>query len=404
VFSAHVIPAVLMFCPSLMGQQDKDELIQNLLSRVEVLEREVASLRSGSGSSAPQNSLAQQPTIATTVTAPPAGSADASDQQGGRFTLRGFADVDFLANQDGNRLKRFAVGELDLFATVWISPKVNVLMETDFDADRQVETGNVPISLERFLLQYKPNELLNVDLGAFRTAVGFYNTQYLRGSWFQTALTRPKLFTFEDDGGFLPLHTVGVSFSGKVPWRPLNLRYTFEFGNSRDYGHGSTTGLDLSHHSAVNVALSARPRSLPGLELGFSLYHDKFQTLALDRTVWAAHAVYQAHRVEVLNEAVLVRVQHPTAGHASIAGFYSQIAYRIGSNWSPYLRYESANTYGTGLVGDQIPQYVPWRDASVFGIRYDLTESIALKAEVARELDRNRHDLIRAALQVAFTF
>jgi hypothetical protein len=395
-----------MLCPSLAAQQDKDELIQNLLSRVEALEREVASLRAGSESSAPQNSVAQQPTAATTATAPgPAAAADASDQQGWRFTLRGFADVDFLANQNGNQLKRFAVGELDLFATARLYPKVSVLMETSFDADKQVGTGDVPISLERFLLQYKPNELLNVDVGAFRTAVGFYNTEYLRGSWLQTALTRPKLFTFEDDGGFLPLHTVGVSLSGKLPSGPLGLRYAFEFGNSRDYGNtGGTTGLDFSHHAAINAALSARPRNIPGLELGFSWYHDNFERLAFGRTVWAAYAVYRAHRLEFLNEAVLVRVQHPTAGNANIPGFYSQIAYRIGSNWSPYFRYESVNTYGTGLVGEQIPQYVPWRDASVFGIRYDLTESIALKAEVARELDRNRHDLIRAALQVAFTF
>src|ERR1035438_1878826 len=142
---AFVILAVLVLCPSLAAQQDKDELIQNLLSRVEALEREVASLRAGSVSSAPQNSVAQQPTAVTTVTAPDPAAADASDQQGGRFTLRGFADVDFLANQDGNQLRRFVVGELDLFATARISPKVSVLMETVFDTANQVGTGDVPI-------------------------------------------------------------------------------------------------------------------------------------------------------------------------------------------------------------------------------------------------------------------
>jgi hypothetical protein len=38
------------------------------------------------------------------------------------------------------------------------------------------------------------------------------------------------------------------------------------------------------------------------------------------------------------------------------------------------------------------------------GLRYDLTEAVALKFELGRETDRFQLPWIRAALQLAFTF
>jgi hypothetical protein len=38
------------------------------------------------------------------------------------------------------------------------------------------------------------------------------------------------------------------------------------------------------------------------------------------------------------------------------------------------------------------------------GVRYDLTESVALKFELARETDYMRSNFISSAVQLAFTF
>lgn len=384
------------------GQDSKDEIIQKLIARVEALEREVAALNqpaTGAPVAQPAKNSEQPPAA---VEVPPADQPEPS-----RFTFRGFGDVEFLRNADGQSTKRFALGEVDLFATVRISPKVTALLETVLETDNQVFTSQVPLNVERALLQYRGNDYFNLDIGSYRTALGYYSMAYLRGSWFQTAMSRPRIFAFEDDGGILPLHNVGVSANGRIPSGPLGLHYVFEVGSSRNYSQPGRPALDLEQNRAVNVAVFAQPPSIRGLQVGFSSYHDQFSPAPgyrFNRSIWTAHAVYQAHRLEFLNEALLERATDPTLGDVAMPAFYSQVAYRMGSNWSPYLRFDYANVYGKYALLDSVKQYLPWRTIFTGGIRYDLSESVAFKVEVGRETNRFQPPWIRAAAQIAFTF
>jgi len=414
--------ASLCVAPRLaLGQDQQSETIQKLIARVEALEREVASLKQTGAAPTPAPTtaptaalpvqpaqpdavpVAAAPKLDTPATAePPAPEPLATD----RYTFHGYADVGFLRNEDGLSDKKFVLGEVDLFATARISPKLTGLVEVVLETDDQLLVAAVPVNVERLLLQYRDNDYFNLDMGAYRTAIGFYNTT-LRASWLQTSLTRPMLFTFEDDGGFLPLHNVGLSANGKVPSGPLGLHYVVEVGSSRNYAEPGRVGFDLEQNAAFNVALYARPHAIPGLQMGFSAYRDRFSPLPgsnFARSVWTAHAVYQANRFEFLNEVVLAKFQAPGFGYGDIPGFYSQLAYRVGSNWTPYTRYDYVNVYGKGLLGQYAPQYVPWHTVFSGGLRYDVTEAVALKFELGRELDRDQHAFIRAALQVAFTF
>jgi hypothetical protein len=280
-------------------------------------------------------------------------------------------------------------------------------VETVFETDNQLYVSSVPINVERLLLQYRHNEFFNVDVGSYRTSIGFYNTAFLRGAWFQTALTRPKLFVFEDDGGFLPLHNTGVSVNGSLPSGGLGLRYVVEAGNSRNYAQGVRTGLDIADHSGFNVALTARPRVLPGFQTGFSFYRDRFSPFEgawIHRSVWTGHAVYQAGRIEFLNEVILAKFDRPDLGWGNAQGFYSQFAYRMGSSWIPYVRFEDLNSYGRGAAGDSVRQYMPWRTIVVSGLRYDISEAVALKFEIGQANYLGQPAWIQAAMQVAFRF
>jgi hypothetical protein len=400
VLSVCAVPSAVL------GQDPRDEAIQKLIARVEALEREVAALKqapAAPGTPAEQAAVVPAPKQDTIVAAEPADSEPVES----KYTFRGYADVGFLRNDDGLSDKRFALGEVDFFATARISPKWTALVETVFETDNQLVVASVPINVERLLLQYRENDYFNLDIGSYRTAIGFYSTAYLRGSWLQTAITRPKLFTFEDDGGFLPLHNVGLSANGKVPSGDLGLHYVVEVGSSRNYAQPARTGIDFEQNAAVNVALYARPRAVPGLQMGFSSYHDKFSPLpgaTLARSVWTAHIVYRANRCEFMNEGVLARFNERRYGYGTIPGFYSQLGYRVASNWTPFVRFDYANVYGQGTVGAYAPQYVPWRTVWSGGLRYDLSEAVALKFELGREVERNQQAFIRTALQVAFTF
>jgi hypothetical protein len=377
-----------------------------LIARVEALEREVATLKQTAAAPSPAQpdvaTVAAAPKLDTVAAAPP--DPDTSDTS--KYTFHGYADLGFLRNEDGFSDKKFVLGEADLFATAQISPKLNALVEVVLETDNQLLVADVPVNVERLLLQYRDNDYFNLDMGAYRTAIGFYNTT-LRASWLQTSLTRPMLFTFEDEGGFLPLHNVGLSANGRVPSGALGLHYVVEVGSSRNYAEPGRTGFDLEQNGAVNVALYARPRGIPGLQVGFSSYHDKFTPQPgslLSRSVWTAHAVYQANRFEFLNEVILAKFREPGLGYGNIPGFYSQLGYRVGSNWTPYTRYDYVNVYGGGQVGEYAPQYVPWRTVFSGGVRYDITEAVALKFEIGRETSPLQSPWIRAALQVAFTF
>jgi hypothetical protein len=396
-------------CFPALGQDNKDDIIQKLISRVEALEREVAALKQASAPEPVAAMPQPEPVPPAAVIAAAAIAPDVSEPMPvteSRFAFHGYADVDFLRNPDGSSIREFEVGELDLFATARITPKLTALVEAVLEEDNQVYIGSVPINLERVLLQYKPSEFFNLDIGSYRTAIGYYNTAYLRGAWFQTALTRPTLFTFEDDGGFLPLHNTGVSANGLLPSGGLGLQYVVEAGNSRNYA-GARPEFDITQHSAFNLALLARPHAWPGFETGFSYYHDLYapvQGLTADRSVWTAHAVYQANRFEFLNEVVLVKFQRPDTGWGKAQGFYSQLAYRIGSSWSPYFRVEDLNSYGRGLLGSTVVELVPWRTIITGGLRYDLNEAVALKFELGRDNRVGQPAWVQAGMQVAFTF
>ncbi len=422
IYLSGVLPAAAQQGQSQPQPSPQDAVIQQLMSRIEALEREVASLKATASTtparapaSAEQTtsalpaslSPAQTPEaqLAAKPTAPdPASSGDA--QEPSRFSFHGYADINFQRNVLGDSTKRFALGEIDLFATARISPRLTALLETVLETDNQVYTASVPINVERLLLQYRQNDYFNLDIGSYRTAIGYYPTAYLRGAWLRTAISSPEMFTFEDDGGFLPLHNAGVSVNGMIPSGPLGLYYVAETGSSRNYSNTVSGVVDYSQNGAFNVALVARPRGIPGLEVGLSSYRDRFAPSAgypIHRSVWAAHVVYVARRVEWLNEGVLAKFTRTGLADASTPGFYSQIAYRVAPDWRPYFRVEHMNAQGYAGP-ESVHDYIHWRMLVLGGVRYDISDNVALKFELGHETDWLQPAWIRAAMQLAFTF
>lgn len=386
------------------GQDNKDEIIQKLIQRVEALEREVAALKPVP---APAPAVSAAPAVADVPAAPLPERSVADQHDSGRFDFHGFADGGFVRNVDGDSVKRFAQGEVDLFLTARLSPKVTALLETILETDNQVFNSQVPVNVERMLLQFRQNDYFNLDMGSYRTALGFYSMTYLRGSWFQTSLSRPAIFAFEDDGGFLPLHNVGVSANGRIPSGALGLHYVAEVGSSRNYSQPGRSGVDMEQNRAINVLVYARPSAFRGLQVGVGSYHDQVSPTPeyrFNRSIWTAHVVYQAHRMEFLNEGLFVTAGDRINGAVRIPGFYSQLAYHAGSTWTPYVRFDYANVYGKTDIAEGLKHYLPWRTIFSGGVRYDLGESVALKLELGRETDRYRNPWIRAAAQIAFTF
>jgi hypothetical protein len=393
----------------------KDEIIQKLVDRVDALEREVAALEQRPApSSAPPvvppqavagpQSPAQPAEVDTSSTPADTTATDNTS----RFTFHGYADASFLRDVNGPSVddKRFALGELDLFASERLSTRITALVEVVLESDNQTLVADVPVNVERVLLEVHGNRYFNLDIGSYRTAIGFYSTAFLRGAWLQTALSRPLLFTFEDQGGFLPLHNVGLSANGEIPSGFLGLHYVAEVGSSRNVGENINTPFDPADNGAINGAIYSRPAALPGFQAGISEYRDRFSEIFgmwLHRSVQTAYAVYQAHGIEFLNEVALATFRHSADSYGRIPAGYSQIGYRILPSWTPYLRFEHANANGHN-VGDLPRTFSPWRTVELGGVRYDVNDFLALKFEIGHETSWLQAPWIRAAMQVAFTF
>jgi hypothetical protein len=339
--------------------------------------------------------------------------------------VRGFGDVTFHgdnyhpAGSTGDKTA-FTLGQLNLFVTSDISDKFKFLGEIVFEAGPDniygVPQGNrnsFGVDVERYLLTYSQNEYFNISAGRYHTAIGYYNTAFHHSTWLQTTTGRPSIFAFEDQGGILPIHNVGVEAYGRIPSGSLGLHYVMEVGNGREsrlplVSEPVQNTVSDKNHKAVNFELFARPISVPGLQVGFSAYRDllvqqdrgfPLGILPIEETILAAHAIYSTPSFEWLNEALVVR-HTPQGGHSfQTPGWYSQVSKRFGS-YRPYLRYQYVNASPNEPVFPDIGLNA----GPSAGLRYDASESVALKLQYDFTSLRNQRAVQGLQAQVGFTF
>ena len=337
--------------------------------------------------------------------------------------IRGFGDVSLVGgNQQANpatnqraQTTSFALGQLDLFTTSDISDKFKFISEIVFEAgpDKIYGVTTSPentftVDVERYIIQYSYNDYLNISAGRWHTDIGFYNTAYHHSTWLQTTTGRPLLFQFEDRGGPLPIHTVGVTATGLIPSGPLGLHYVAEAGNGREsrtplISEPVQNEIDDSNHKVFNLGVFARPEKLRGLQTGFSVYHDVLSPLNSNRiseTIMAMHAVVIRSNYEWLNEAMVIR--HSIIGEPKVyntPGFYSQVSRQFGS-FRPYLRYQYINAAKTEPVFPDIGL----NEGPSAGIRFDASEFVALKLQYDYTVQRQQPNYSTVTLQIGFTF
>ena len=328
--------------------------------------------------------------------------------------IRGFGDISFHGDNRPGDKTAFSLGQLDLFVTSDVSDRFRFLSEIVFEAGpdsiygvTEGEKNSFSVDLERYLLQYSWNDYFHLSVGRGHTAIGYYNTAYHHSSWMQTAIGRPFLFDFEDRGGILPVHMVGAELSGEIPSGAAGLHYVAEVGN----GRASRDPLseepvqnvtDDQNHKAYNFAVFSRPSAVHGLQAGLSLYRDLLAPQnqpAIWESILAGHVVLIRPRYEWLNEALLDRHAIQGGRTFNTPGFYTQMS-RQWKQYRPYMRYQYVN------VAKDEPVFpdVSLRHGPSFGLRYDPTESVALKFQYDYTMMRDVPAVNSLGMQVGFTF
>jgi len=374
--------------------------------------------------SAPDNAPQQE-----AQTVPPVPPPEMHNLRG--IQWRGFGELDykvldqrapetgtygFVPGSAGN----FYTGDFDLFLTARLSEKADVLAEMAFE---EGDAQSFKVDLRRMLFRYDANDHLRVSLGRYQTSIGYYNWAFRSASWLQTTADRPLIMEFASNGGLLPTQAIGMSVTGSIPSGKLGLNYVAEYGSSdtiRPDINGDGLQNDENNGNQVNLGFFLSPDRVPGLRVGGSIYHDQISDLVSlvsgsgvmgggnvpspsarwKQTIVNGHVVYLSGGMEFLNEGFLIR-------HAPIGGgetfntpaFYSQLSRKFGPI-RPFFRFQYVNASSQNLIYND----VGLRFGPSFGARYDLTDYVALKAQLDHTVRRGLPDLNGLHLQLTGSF
>jgi hypothetical protein len=403
-----LVLSLLMGFPSQAQQSpnpptNQDEVNRQLMRRLQELEDEVKQLK------------AQQPAAGAAAPAPapspapePAVEMPAVNEVAPRLKLNFFGDLGYQIGHYYGPTNAFEMSEFDMFVTARISERVSLLGEILFTPGTDNRVG---LDIERLYIKYRHNDYLAASIGRIHTDIGYYNTAFNRGDYFQTGIGRPAMYEFDDQGGFMPMQDLGVVIDGKIPSGKLGLNYVFEVTNGRAYGlnvEPSQNSTDGNNSKAVNVNISAKPEWGHGLDLGFSVRHDYLSdvnNLHVSELIPVVYVVYSDSKYEFLNEATLIRHATPAGPVYHTAGFYSQISRGFGA-YRPYFRYSYVNApendpiYGNAT---EIP-VVGRINGPTAGLRYDFTLHSAFKLQYDREGMNGQKSTNGASTQFSFTF
>ena len=335
---------------------------------------------------------------------------------GPQLKIRGFADFNLGFGYDANPLifplvpagttahNTFQIGEVDLFLSSKLSRTVSFLGEIVIGAD---QTNFWGLDIERLQVTYKASRYFAISGGRYHTSIGYYNTAFHHGTWFQTATGRPFMYFFEDSGGMLPVHSVGITTTGLMPGTGnLELHWVAEVGNGRssdNFGQPVQNFLSDKNHKDFNLAAYIKPHWVPGLQVGGSFYRDRMVPAGfpeVNQNIGSLYAVFMNSQWELLNEAVLVS-DHSDGAPKSLNTplMYGQISRKFGK-YRPYFRYQYINA----AANDPVLVFTGRYQGPSVGLRMDFTDYVALKTQYNRLYQRDVPPANGLDMQVSFAF
>src|SRR3989338_484435 len=392
---------------------DGSTLITINSGRMEQLEREVRELRGIVNQLVSENkSLKSSLTDVQQagVSAFPSGLPE--EAAAPKLELHGFGHVQYdysqsdYSNDTQSDTNHFTNGGVDLFLTSQISDKLSFFNETLFEFR---SNGSNVLDVERVLLKYDMQDWLKIAVGRGHTALGYWNQQFHHGTWMQTTTSRPIMYRVEDDGGILPVHYVGLEFSGILEAPGGSLSYASNVANGRGTIADEVQLIEDDNDSKMaGIRGTYEPEALEGLGIGANYLHDTIPDKAdttdrgaeIDEDIYGMHILYLLDPYELIMEGMVTDHDNhdTTLGDTTVAA-YGQVAYKIGK-YKPYFRYDwlriaDRDPFFQGLVEDET--------SYTMGLRYELTSYNALKLEY-RRVDKDGSVSNEATLQSSFVF
>jgi hypothetical protein len=304
--------------------------------------------------------------------------------------IHGFMDVGFASNSKGTSANPmgFYVGALSFYLAPHFGDKVKALVEPNFEVTRD---GAISTDLERLQIGYTFSDNATAWAGRFHTPYGYWNTAFHHGAQIQTSVLRPRFLDFEDKGGILPAHMIGLWGEGKFKVGDSKLTYDVFAGNgpkivksildinqAGDNNHQAMVGFNLGYEFSGSLdGLRLAVHSLRG-----DVDDDAIPSNKTQLNIVGGSAVYLSDTWEVMSEYYRFNDKDKSGGtgtHKSWAD-YLQIGKSF-NNLTPYVRVERT-------VLDQLDNYFSMQDSGqsyarqALGLRYNLNPKAALKFEL----------------------
>ena len=318
-----------------------------------------------------------------------------------RVTLNFFGDPAFVIDSQHKTTPGFVLNPLDFLIT---GRSGDLIAMTEF-AMEQIE-GVVGIDIERLFVGWHA-ERYQIDAGRTHAELGYWNNAFHHGRWLQLPIERPRIVRFEDEGGILPIHWVGVTGH----WRPLvEGDRQVELSGAVGNGHGDIvdnilTEGDNNGFKSILAKVELKGFGARDLRLGLSGAYDQIRALpAIDamggftrpalpdamihEVIGNGYLAYRGPELTVISEVyeVLHTASGPMGGHWSTVDAYALGGYRFGE-LVPYVMGEIRRT----AIASPDPFFFP--DPTVAspvlkdfeeitaGVRWDLTTWSAIKVE-----------------------
>jgi len=329
-----------------------------------------------------------------------------------------FGDVGYRGYSPTNRARdhrlsdTFAQGQFDLYGTQKIDPQTKAFFELVFE-----DGGDgYGVDLERLYITRELTSSFAISAGRFHTPVGYWSTAYHHGALIQDTVSRPTFLNFEDGyGAIVPMHVIGIMGDGKIPTGGGGLYYDVMVGNSTSVNTdgvalGGATQSTMDVNSTVDpsdkkvaaLKLTYKLSALP-LEVGAFVFNNPvvqsgdgggtlfggatpggYGSDLISQRVTGGHFRYATSKFDVLGESYNLSDDDKigNTGKHKASAYFVQFGYRVTDKLKPIYRYENVDY----SYADPYFQMLGTEEGTrhVFDLRYDISDTNALKFEIGR--------------------
>lgn len=257
--------------------------------------------------------------------------------------------------------------------------------------------------LERFQIGWQLGSETVLWLGRFHLPTSYWNTEYHHGQFLQTSISRPAIELWEDEGGVVPAHSVGLLLESALDLpRNASLKLAASAGTGVEFLNGELEPFNLldpvsDMDELMSLRVAFLPDSLGESQMGLLAEQSLFEgdedattppviAHVRQRRI-GAYVDWKAERWRLLGSAFYVRNRtegpccNQSTPHDSFTAAYLQGELRLDGAWLGYARFEDL------LNGEDSP-YLALHDdfirqRSLLGLRWDVTPRQALTLELS---------------------